>query len=144
MGRKLTALIAATAMAAGASAAAQTTTATTPEGAQMQVSSDLAYKPGELTPEQLRSSTRALFAQDSMNVFRRFPREKTEAMVKFYTEALALRSLSPIQLTATQQMILTGGGSGQVKLSAGQQGNRKYDLDGGYRGGTGIRFLLLS
>ena len=30
-----------------------------------------------------------------------------------YTEALALRSLSPIQLTATQQMILTGVGSGQ-------------------------------
>ncbi len=49
-------------------------------------------------------------------------------MVKFYTEALALKSLSPIQLTSTQQMILTGVGSGQIKLSAGQQGNRKYDL----------------
>src|SRR3989337_1039913 len=79
-----------------------------------------------------------------MNVFRRFPREKTAEMVKFYAEALALRSLSPIQLTSTQQMILTGVGSGQIKLSAGQQGDRKYDLQGGYRGGTGIRFLLLS
>jgi catechol 2,3-dioxygenase-like lactoylglutathione lyase family enzyme len=65
-------------------------------------------------------------------------------MVKFYTEALALRSLSPIQLTATQQMILTGVGSGQIKLSAGTQGDRKYDLEGGVAGGTGIRFFLLT
>src|SRR5690606_39952769 len=69
------------------------------------VATDLAYRPGELTPEQLASSTRDLFVQDSMNVFRRFPRDKTAEMVTFYTEALALRSLSPIQLTSTQQMI---------------------------------------
>lgn len=119
-------------------------TITTPEGAQMESGADLAYKPGELTPEQLASSTRDLFVQDSMNVFRRFPREKTEEMVKFYTEALALRSLNPIQLTSTQQMILTGVGSGQVKLSAGQEGNRKYDLSGGHKGGTGIRLFSLT
>ena len=141
--RRIAILLEAATVAVGGSAAAQTTV-TTPEGAQMQISSDLAYKPGELTDQQLESSTRGLFAQDSMNVFRRFPREKTAEMVKFYTEALALRSLSPIQLTSTQQMILTGVGSGQIKLSAGQQGDRKYDLQGGYRGGTGIRFLLLS
>ena len=41
-------------------------------------------------------------------------------------------------------MILTGVGSGQIKLSAGQQGDRKYDLEGGVAGGTGIRFFLLS
>ena len=143
MGRTLTILLGTAALAVAGCAAAQQTI-TTPEGAQMSVASDLAYKPGELTPEQLASSARNLFAQDSMNVFRRYPRDKTAEMVKFYTEALALRSLSPIQLTATQQMILTGVGSGQIKLSAGQQGNRKYDLDGGYRGGTGIRFFLLS
>ncbi len=120
------------------------TTVRTPEGAEMSLASDLAYKPGELSEAQLTSSTRDLFVQDSMNVFRRFPREKTAEMVKFYTEALALRSLSPIQLTATQQMILTGVGSGQIKLSAGQQGNRKYDLEGGAAGGTGIRFFLLT
>jgi catechol 2,3-dioxygenase-like lactoylglutathione lyase family enzyme len=125
-------------------AAAQDGAIRTPEGAVMQVSDDLAYKPGELTEAQLQSSTRDLFRQDSMNVFRRFPREKAEEMVRFYTGALALRSLSPIQLTASQQMILTGVGSGQIKLSAGQQGDRKYDLEGGYRGGTGIRFLVLS
>ena len=125
-------------------AAAQDDVVRTPEGAVMQVDAGLAYAPGELTEEQLHSSTRGLFRQDSMNVFRRFPREKTAEMVRFYTEALALRSLSPIQLTSTQQMILTGVGSGQIKLSAGQQGDRKYDLSGGWAGGTGIRFLMLS
>ena len=145
MRRPLSSLIAVTMIAtAGCAAAQDADVVTTPEGAVMQVSDDLAYKPGELTREQLTSSTRELFRQDSMNVFRRFPRDRTAEMVKFYTEALALRSLNPIQLTANQQMILTGVGSGQIKLSAGQQGNRKYDLEGGYAGGTGIRFFLLS
>jgi len=142
MGRKLTIMLgAATAAALALPAAAQTVT--TPEGALMSVATDLAYKPGELTPEQLASPTRDLFIQDSMNVFRRFPREQTADMVKFYTEALALRALNPIQLTQSQQMILTGVGTGQIKLSAGQQGNRKYDLSGGVNG-TGIRLFALS
>lgn len=125
-------------------AQAQSQTITTPEGAVMDSGDALAYKPGALTQEQLMSPTRSLFAQDSMNVFRRFAREHTAAMVKYYTEALALRSLNPIQLTASQQMLLTGVGSGQIKLSAGQQGNRQYNLSGGYKGGTGIRFFVLS
>lgn len=116
----------------------------TPEGALMDISADFAYKPGELTSAQLSSSTREVMQGTSANVFRRFPREITEQMVVFYTEALALRSLNPIQLTSTQQMILTGVGSGQIKLSAGQQGDRSYNLDGGYAGGTGIRFLVLT
>jgi catechol 2,3-dioxygenase-like lactoylglutathione lyase family enzyme len=143
MGRTFAILLGTAALALSGAAAAQQTI-TTPEGAQMSVATDLAYKPGELTEAQLTSPTRDLFSQDSMNVFRRYPREKTAEMVKFYTEALALRSLSPIQLTATQQMILTGVGSGQIKLSAGTQGNRTYDLEGGYAGGTGIRFFVLS
>ena len=142
MSRFSNALLGAAALAIAGCASAQTVT--TPEGAQMNIATDLAYKPGELTEAQLTSSTRELFAQNSMNVFRRYPRDKTAEMVKFYTEALALRSLSPIQLTATQQMILTGVGSGQIKLSAGQQGNRKYDLEGGIGGGTGIRFFQLT
>ena len=80
---------------------------TTPEGAQMDSADDIAYKPGQLTQEQLMSSTRSLFRQNAMNVFRRFPADKTAQMVKFYTEALALKSLNPIQLTSTQQMLLT-------------------------------------
>jgi catechol 2,3-dioxygenase-like lactoylglutathione lyase family enzyme len=144
MTRLIPVLLGAASLAVAGCAAAQGNTVRTPEGALMEVNDDLAYKPGELTPEQLASPTRDLFAQNSMNVFRRFPRDKTADMVKFYTEALALRSLSPIQLTQTQQMILTGVGSGQIKLSAGQQGNREYNLDGGVNGGTGIRFFTLT
>ncbi len=117
---------------------------TTPEGAQMDSGEDLAYKPGALTQAQLMHSTSDLFAQKSANVFRRFPREATDQMVKFYVDALGLKSLSPIQLTSSQQMLLTGVGSGQIKLSAGQQGNRKYHLDGGYKAGTGIRYFRLT
>lgn len=110
----------------------------------MNSADDLAYKPGQLTREQLTSSTANLFTGPAANVFRRYPRDKTGAMVEFYTKALALKSLSPIQLTATQQMLLTGVGHGQIKLSAGQQGNRKYDLAGGVTGGTGIRYFMLT
>lgn len=141
--KRIVCMLAPMALALPAAGSAQTTVRT-PEGAELDLAGDLAYKSGELTEAQLAESTRATFRQDSMNVFRRFPREKTAEMVKFYTEALALRSLNPIQLTATQQMILTGVGSGQIKLSAGQQGNRIYDMEGGYYGGTGIRFFILS
>jgi catechol 2,3-dioxygenase-like lactoylglutathione lyase family enzyme len=132
--------IAALGLAACASAQGEVRT---PEGAIMNVDENLAYKPGELSEEQLSSSTRHLFTADFMNVFRRFPREKTEAMVKFYTEALALRSLSPIQLTSSQQMILTGVGGGQIKLSAGQPEGREYH-PGGIGAATGIRFFMLT
>jgi catechol 2,3-dioxygenase-like lactoylglutathione lyase family enzyme len=143
MGRIALGLLGAATVAIAACAGAQQPPPkiTTPEGAVMNSANDLAYKPGQLTQEQLMSSTGDLFTGPAANVFRRYPREKTAEMVKFYTEALALKSLQPIQLTATQQMILTGVGHGQVKLSAGQQGNRKYDLEGGFAGGTGIRFF---
>jgi len=148
MGRMGLGLVGAAAMAIGAGAMAQQSAQpgriTTPEGAVMNSANDLEYKPGQLTQAQLESSTADLFRQPSANVFRRYPRDKTEAMVKFYTQALALKSLSPIQLTATQQMLLTGVGSGQIKLSAGQQGNRKYDMAGGVTGGTGIRYFRLT
>jgi hypothetical protein len=140
-------LLGAATIAIGACATAQQSPPakiTTPEGAVMSSASDLAYKPGQLTQEQLMSSTGDLFTGPAANVFRRYPRDKTEAMVRFYTGALALKSLSPIQLTATQQMLLTGVGHGQIKLSAGQQGNRKYDLAGGVTGGTGIRYFRLT
>lgn len=116
----------------------------TPEGAVMDLDHGLAYPVGALSEAQLHGTTHHLFRQTSANVFRRFPREMTEQMVAFYVNALALRSLNPIQLTSTQQMILTGVGSGQIKLSAGQQGDRTYDLSGGVTGGTGIRYLRLT
>jgi len=113
----------------------------TPEGALMDADADLVYAPGELTQAQLSSSTRDLMA---MNVFRRFPREVTADMVRFYTGALGLRSLNPIQLTDTQQMILTGVGRAQIKLSAGQPESRTYALEGGPTGGKGIRYSSLA
>ena len=82
MGRKLKIMLGAATAALALPAAAQTVT--TPEGALMSVASDLAYKPGELSADQLSASTRDLFIQDSMNVFRRFPREQTADMGKFY------------------------------------------------------------
>lgn len=133
--------IAASALAACTATAQDAGQVRTPEGALLDTSGDLAYDLDEFDAATLNDDNGALFVQNSANVFRRFPRELTEDMVRFYTEALALRSLNPIQLTSTQQMILTGVGSGQVKLSAGQQGNRLYDLSGGVAGGTGIRYL---
>ena len=132
---------AAIALLAGPAAAQQ---ARTPEGALLDLDHGLAYPVGALSETQLHGTTHHLFRQSSANVFRRFPRELTEQMVAFYVNALALRSLNPIQLTSTQQMILTGVGSGQIKLSAGQQGDRSYDLSGGVTGGTGIRYLRLT
>ncbi|MFC3101762.1 VOC family protein [Altererythrobacter lauratis] len=143
MNTKLALCAAAIALMCAHPAAAQEVI-TTPEGAIMESGAALAYGPGELSDAQLNGNARHLFRQDSANVFRRFPREMTEAMVNFYVGALGLRSLNPIQLTASQQMILTGVGTGQIKLSAGQEGNRLYNLSGGYAGGTGIRFLVLS
>ena len=136
--------LAATALAACTATAQESGQVRTPEGALLDTSGDLAYDLAEFDTATLEADNRALFVQDSANVFRRFPRELTEDMVRFYTGALALRSLNPIQLTSTQQMILTGVGSGQVKLSAGQQGNRSYDLSAGWAGGTGIRYLTLT
>ncbi|MCL6252001.1 hypothetical protein M3P36_13220 [Altererythrobacter sp. KTW20L] len=131
------------ASAAAVQTSAQTT-ATTPEGAVIQVADDLRYAPGSLSPEQLSASNADIFVQPSMNVFRRFPRAATEQMVNFYINALGLRSLNPIQLTDTQQMILTGVGSGQIKLSAGQPAGRTYALEGGPTGGTGLRMFTLT
>lgn len=142
----LKAALAASAMAltlVATPALAQSTTRT-PEGAVMDLDHGLAYPVGALSEAQLHGTTHHLFRQTSANVFRRFPRELTEQMVAFYVNALALRSLNPIQLTSTQQMILTGVGSGQIKLSAGQQGDRHYNLSGGVSGGTGIRYLRLT
>ncbi|TIX51572.1 VOC family protein [Alteraurantiacibacter aquimixticola] len=140
-----TALAGVAAIALAACAAnAQDNAITTPEGALMDSAEDIAYAPGELTQAQLEASNADIVTGGGMNVFRRFPREITDDMVNFYVNALALRSLNPIQLTSTQQMILTGVGSMQIKLSAGQVGDRLYDLSGGVTGGTGIRYFRLT
>jgi catechol 2,3-dioxygenase-like lactoylglutathione lyase family enzyme len=141
MKAKTSLALALSALAFAAVPASAQQTFRSPEGALMDTGGDIGYPVGALSEAQLHGTTRHLFRQTSANVFRRFPREMTEQMVNFYVNALSLRSLNPIQLTSTQQMILTGVGSGQVKLAAGQQGDRTYDLSGGVTGGTGIRYL---
>ena len=140
--RRMIALAGALALSACAAALPQQVI-TTPEGAVIDADPDLAYEPGQLTPAQLSASTRDVFAADFMNVFRRFDPARTQDMVRFYTGALGLKSLSPIQLTSTQQMILTGIGSAQVKLAAGLPEGRRYAL-GGVNGGTGIRYFRIA
>ena len=88
------------------------------------------------------SSVRALITQDSMNVYRRFVPEQTQAMVAFYHEVLGLTPLQPIDLGGGQQMILFGIGGGQIKLAAGLKEGRDYHL-GGVHEATGIRVFTL-
>ncbi len=82
------------------------------------------------------------FTQTSANVYRRFPEADTPKMVEFYDKVLALRPLQPIQLSAQQQMILFGIGSGQIKLAAGLKEDRKIHL-GEVNEGIGIRLFTL-
>jgi catechol 2,3-dioxygenase-like lactoylglutathione lyase family enzyme len=88
------------------------------------------------------ASVRQFITQESMNVYRRFVPEQTEAMVTFYHEVLGLTPLSPIDLGGGQQMILFGIGGGQIKLAAGLKEGRKYHL-GGVSEATGIRVFTL-
>ena len=85
---------------------------------------------------------RPQFAQDSLNVFRRFPAEQREAMVVFYEKVLGLQPLHPIDLGNGQQVILFRVGSGQIKLAPGLQKDRQYHL-GALNEATGIRLYTL-
>jgi catechol 2,3-dioxygenase-like lactoylglutathione lyase family enzyme len=84
-----------------------------------------------------------VFAQGSMNVFRRFPVEQRPKMVEFYDKVLALKPLQPITLSPGQQMILFGVGTGQIKLAAGLN-DRKYHPGGDIGEATGIRIYTLT
>ncbi|MBT2187814.1 VOC family protein [Sphingobium nicotianae] len=83
------------------------------------------------------------FAMPGMNVYRRFEPDVTAQMVKFYHQALALKSLQPIQLNANQQMILFGIGQGQIKLAAGLKEGRQYQIGTGWDKAVGIRMFTL-
>ena len=84
-----------------------------------------------------------VFAQDSLNVFRRFAVEDRPKMVEFYEKVLALKPLQPITLSPGQQMILFGVGTGQIKLAAGLN-DRKYHPGGAVGDATGIRIYTLT
>ncbi len=96
----------------------------------------------EEAPADEASSTRPVFTQDSMNVYRRFEPDRLEAMVEFYDEVLGLEPLSPIDLGGGQQMILFGIGGGQIKLASGLKEGRDYHL-GEVKDATGIRLFTL-
>lgn len=103
--------------------------------------------PGVLAEEApdeqaMTDSVRSLITQNSMNVYRRFEPQQTQAMVHFYDEVLGLTLLQPIDLGGGQTMILFGIGSGQIKLAAGLKEGRQYHLDG-VNDGTGIRLFTL-
>lgn len=104
-----------------------------------------------LAPEALArpqsASTPAVrpeFAQNSMNVFRRFPAEIRAKMIDYYEKVLGLQPLRPIQLNANMQMVLFRvGSSGQIKLATGLAKGRQYHVEGGIKGATGIRLYTL-
>jgi catechol 2,3-dioxygenase-like lactoylglutathione lyase family enzyme len=77
-----------------------------------------------------------------MNVYRRYPAEDHAKMVAFYDKVLGLKSLRPINLSANQQVILFGVGSGQIKLAAGLKQDRQYHR-GGPKDFRGIRLYTL-
>jgi catechol 2,3-dioxygenase-like lactoylglutathione lyase family enzyme len=82
------------------------------------------------------------FLQGSMNVYRRYAAEDHARMVDFYDKVLGLKSLQPIKLSAAQQVILFGVGSGQIKLAAGLKPDRQYHA-GGVNDARGIRLYTL-
>ena len=88
------------------------------------------------------SPGRPLFAQGSMNIYRRFPTEQRSKMVEFYDKVLGFQPLQPINLGGGQQMILFRLGSGQIKLAAGLKDGRQYHL-GEVNEATGIRLFTL-
>jgi catechol 2,3-dioxygenase-like lactoylglutathione lyase family enzyme len=88
------------------------------------------------------TSTRPLFSQGSMNVYRRFAPDVRARMIEFYEKALALRPLQPINLGGGQQMILFGIGTGQIKLASGLKQGRQYQ-GGAVNAATGIRVITL-
>ena len=81
-------------------------------------------------------------AQGSLNVYRRYAAADHAKMVEFYDKVLGLKSLRPINLSANQQVILFGVGSGQIKLAAGLKQDRQYRV-GGVNDATGIRLYTL-
>jgi catechol 2,3-dioxygenase-like lactoylglutathione lyase family enzyme len=79
-----------------------------------------------------------------MNVFRRVSEADRPKLIDFYGKALGLKPLTPINLSSTQQMILYGVGSGQIKLAAGLTPGRKYHPGGEIGDATGIRIYTLT
>jgi catechol 2,3-dioxygenase-like lactoylglutathione lyase family enzyme len=107
--------------------------------------------PAAMAAERAAAQTEAatpakpVFAQGSMNVFRRFPADIRAKMIDYYGTVLGLHALTPIQVNANLQMILFRvGGTGQVKLATGLTPGRTYRPGGDINDATGIRLYTLT
>ena len=87
---------------------------------------------------------RPVFAQGSMNIFRRFSPDIRDKMVEFYNQVLGLQALTPIQLSRSQQMLLFKVGTGQIKLASGLSAGRQYHPGGALNEVTGLRLITLT
>ena len=96
-----------------------------------------------ITPSAGVQPARPVFAQSSMNVFRRFSPDIRDKMVEFYNQVLGLPALTPIQLSRTQQMLLFKVGTGQIKLASRLNAGREYHPGGALNDTTGIRLITL-
>ena len=96
-----------------------------------------------ITPSAGVQPARPVFAQSSMNVFRRFSPDIRDKMVEFYNQVLGLPALTPIQLSRNQQMLLFKVGTGQIKLASGLNAGREYHPGGALNDTTGIRLITL-
>ena len=96
-----------------------------------------------VTPPKDVTPAKPVFAQNSMNIFRRFSPDIRDKMVEFYNQVLGLDALTPIQLSRTQQMLLFKVGSGQIKLASGLNQGREYHPQGALNETTGIRLITL-
>jgi hypothetical protein len=94
--------------------------------------------PGALAADAPVAPAKPVFAQGSMNVYRRFSPEIRDKMIEFYNQVIGLPSLNPINLGRGQQMLLYKVGTGQVKLASGLNEGRKYHPAGPTEA-TGIR-----
>ena len=97
-----------------------------------------------LEPAPGTQPAKPVFAQPSMNVFRRFSPDIRDKMIEFYNQVLGLPALTPIQLSKTQQMLLFKVGTGQIKLASGLSEGRKYHPGGALNDATGIRLITLT
>ena len=97
-----------------------------------------------ITPPADLKPAKPVFAQNSMNIFRRFSPDIRDKMVEFYNQVLGLQALTPIQLSRSQQMLLFKVGTGQIKLASGLNAGREYHPGGALNDTTGIRLITLT
>ena len=97
-----------------------------------------------ITPPANVQPAKPVFAQPSMNIFRRFSPDIRDKMVEFYNQVLGLQALTPIQLSRSQQMLLFKVGTGQIKLASGLNAGRLYHPGGALNDTTGIRLITLT